>query len=151
MLPFCGYHMGDYLAHWLEMGRKLGAKAPKIFFVNWFRKGPDGRYLWPGFGDNVRVLKWMTERVDGADVAADTPIGLLPKPGSLDISGLDLGESALHQLFDVDVDGWKREVGLIAEYYAKLGDRLPERFRRMDDELRQRLGGTGVIRKAHER
>jgi phosphoenolpyruvate carboxykinase (GTP) len=139
MLPFCGYHMGDYLRHWLEIGERLGARAPKIFFVNWFRRGADGRYLWPGFGDNMRVLKWITECVDGRAVSQPSAIGLLPNPGSLDVAGLGLSEAALHQLFDVDVAGWKREVTLIAEYFRSLGERLPARLASMDEELRQRL------------
>jgi phosphoenolpyruvate carboxykinase (GTP) len=139
MLPFCGYHMGDYLRHWLEIGERLGAKAPKIFFVNWFRKGADGRYLWPGFGDNMRVLKWITDCVDGRPVSQPTAIGLLPNPGSLDVAGLGLSAAALHELFDVDVAGWKREVTLIAEYFRGLGERLPPRLASMDDELRLRL------------
>ncbi len=139
MLPFCGYHMGDYLGHWLEMGERLGALAPKIFFVNWFRKGADGRYLWPGFGENMRVLKWITDCVAGAGVSQPSAIGLLPTPGSLDTDGLGLTPSALHELFDVDVAGWKREVTLIAEFFRSLGERLPGRLASMDEELRLRL------------
>jgi phosphoenolpyruvate carboxykinase (GTP) len=139
MLPFCGYHMGDYLRHWLEMGERLGSAAPKIFFVNWFRKGANGRYLWPGFGENVRVLKWITECVDGQAVTDVSPIGLLPAPGSLDVTGLDLPAQAMRELVEVDIVGWKREVTLIADYFRSLGERLPARLAGLDDELRARL------------
>jgi len=139
MLPFCGYHMGDYLGHWLEMGERLGRHAPRIFFVNWFRKNADGRYLWPGFGENVRVLKWITECIDGRSVATSTAIGLLPSPGALDVSGLSLPEEAGRDLTGIDVAGWKREVTLIADFFRTLGNRLPPRLASMDEELRQRL------------
>jgi len=109
MLPFCGYHMGDYFAHWLQMGDRLGDKAPRIFYVNWFRKKPDGRWLWPGYGENSRVLAWMCARVDGKAGAVETPIGLLPRPEDLDLRGLDVPPEDLRELLRVDVDAWRAE------------------------------------------
>ncbi|MBA3709322.1 MAG: phosphoenolpyruvate carboxykinase (GTP) [Planctomycetes bacterium] len=148
MLPFCGYHMGDYFAHWLEMGRRLGAKAPRIFFVNWFRKGADGRYLWPGFGENIRVLKWMCERLDGHEVAVDTPIGHLPRSGAIDRSGLDLDEAVMAELCAVDRDGWRREITLITEEFASLEPRVPAELRTLLAELARGFGGTSQGRQA---
>src|SRR6185436_15277260 len=110
MLPFCGYHMGDYFAHWLATGAKAdGAKLPRIFYVNWFRKGDDGKFLWPGYGENSRVLKWVFERVTGAGKAVDTPIGRLPAVDALDLSGLSIADGALRELLKVDVEGWSKE------------------------------------------
>jgi phosphoenolpyruvate carboxykinase (GTP) len=140
MLPFCGYHMGDYFAHWLEMGRRLGDQAPRIFFVNWFRKGDDGRYLWPGYGDNARVLKWMLARIDGSIAAERTEIGQLPRPGDLDLSGLELPPDALARLLAVDRDGWRREAHAISDQYAKLAPRLPPALAGQLADLKQRLG-----------
>jgi phosphoenolpyruvate carboxykinase (GTP) len=140
MLPFCGYNMADYWGHWLSFERRTtAAKLPKVFFVNWFRKGADGSFLWPGFGDNSRVLKWVTERIDGTGEALDTPIGRLPVPGALDVAGLDLAEGALDKLLAVDVDGWLEEVGLIREHFARFGDRLPDALARSVDQLEERL------------
>jgi phosphoenolpyruvate carboxykinase (GTP) len=133
MLPFCGYHMGDYFAHWLRIGERAeAAKLPRVYHVNWFRKGADGKFLWPGYGDNSRVLKWVFERVTGAGGAVETPIGLLPAPGALDLAGLDLPESTLGELLRVDVDGWLGELPQIREHLARFGDRLPQGLR---DEL----------------
>jgi phosphoenolpyruvate carboxykinase (GTP) len=143
MLPFCGYHMGDYFAHWLSMsGRTDRAKLPKIFFVNWFRKSIDGKWLWPGYGENSRVLKWICERVEGTAKAVQTPIGNLPAPDALDLSGLDMDKDDINQVLAIDVDGWKREADDIAEYYAKFGDRLPQTLRNELDNLRSRLSKT---------
>jgi phosphoenolpyruvate carboxykinase (GTP) len=139
MLPFCGYHMGDYFAHWLEMGKKLGAKAPAIFFVNWFRKGADGKFLWPGYGDNSRVLKYIVERVAGKDLSQPTAIGRLPKPGAIDLTGAAVGEATMRELTAVDVDGWRKEADSIAEFYAKF-DRLPAVLKDELAALRKRLG-----------
>ncbi len=110
MRPFCGYHMGDYFQHWFAMGDRLGQKAPRIFYVNWFRKSAEGRFLWPGFSDNSRVLKWMCERVDGKTGARETPIGLMPKDGDLDMAGLDLSPENIKALMAVDLAAWKAEV-----------------------------------------
>jgi phosphoenolpyruvate carboxykinase (GTP) len=140
MLPFCGYHMGDYFAHWLSIGSKTEAgKLPRIFYVNWFRKGGDGKFLWPGFGDNSRVLAWVFERVAGRGEARDTPIGRLPAAGALDTAGLDVNESALDELLSVDVDAWRAEVPLIEEHYAQFGDRLPAALHEQLDLLDKRL------------
>uniref|UniRef100_A0A832I1L5 Phosphoenolpyruvate carboxykinase [GTP] n=1 Tax=Eiseniibacteriota bacterium TaxID=2212470 RepID=A0A832I1L5_UNCEI len=133
MLPFCGYHMGDYFAHWLAVGARAdGAKLPRIFYVNWFRKGADGKFLWPGYGENSRVLKWIFERVTGAAKAVDTPIGRLPAPGSLDLAGLDVPAANLEEVLRVDVDGWSRELPQVRAHYEKFGARLPQGLR---DEL----------------
>ena len=132
--------MGDYFQHWLDMGDKLGDKAPKIFYVNWFRKTTDGRWLWPGFGENSRVLKWMCERVDGKAEAVQTPIGLLPKLGSLDMKGLKIDERDVHELLRVDIDAWKAEIPDIGKHFAQFGDHLPARLEKQFAELKKRLG-----------
>jgi len=139
MLPFCGYNMGDYFAHWLKLGKKQGAKLPKVFYVNWFRKSPEGKFLWPGFGDNSRVLKWIFERVEGQADAVQTPIGHLPKPGAIDTTGLDLPPGTMEELFRLDVDGWHEEIGGINEHYNKFEGCLPEELRDELDALELRL------------
>jgi phosphoenolpyruvate carboxykinase (GTP) len=134
MLPFCGYNMGDYWAHWLTIGRRQGAVLPKIYYVNWFRKSAGGDFLWPGFGENGRVLKWIFERCEGTAKAVETPIGNLPAEGALDVTGLDAVErDDLDELLRVDVGGWLQELPLISEYYDQFGSHLPEELR---DELR---------------
>lgn len=125
MLPFCGYHMGDYFAHWLEMGEKLGDKAPKIFNVNWFRTDDEGHFIWPGFGDNMRVLMWIIDRCKGTADAVETAIGYEPKPEDINIEGLDIDVDVVKNLLNVDVDLWKEEAKGIHEFYAKFGDKLP--------------------------
>ena len=140
MLPFCGYNMGDYFAHWLSMaGKTDAAKLPRIYFVNWFRKGADGRFVWPGFGDNSRVLKWISERLDGEAAAVDTPVGRTPDRASLDLSGLDLSETDLSILLDVDAEVWTEEAALIPAFYEKFGDRLPQALWAQHTALTQRL------------
>jgi phosphoenolpyruvate carboxykinase (GTP) len=140
MLPFCGYHMADYFAHWLSMtGRTERAKLPKIFFVNWFRKDDSGRWLWPGFGENSRVLKWVCERIDGTGKAVETPIGHLPTPDALDMTGLTMDESDLKTLLAVDIEGWKKEIDDVAKSYEQLGERMPEALKQQLTELRTRL------------
>ena len=139
MLPFCGYHMGDYFAHYLKIGARPGAKLPKIYYVNWFRMDENGKYLWPGYGENSRVLKWVFERCEGKVHAVDTPIGRLPAPGDLDTKGLDLPGANLAKLLSVDVEGWLAEVPLIREHFAKFGSHLPEGLNREVDELEERL------------
>jgi phosphoenolpyruvate carboxykinase (GTP) len=140
MLPFCGYHMADYFRHWLEMGRREGAVLPKIFFVNWFRKDlDDGRFLWPGFGENARVLEWVFRRCDGAVEAAETPIGWVPTPGGLNTDGLAIGADDLDELLKVDPAEWLPEVDPIREFYAKFGEKLPGELRAQLDALEQRL------------
>ena len=126
MLPFCGYNMGDYFAHWLRMGQgRDAAKLPRIFFVNWFRKDQDGRFVWPGFGDNARVLKWISERIDGEASAVDTAVGRVPSPEALDLSGLTLTPEQMAILLDVDAGVWAEEAALIPDFYRRFGERLP--------------------------
>ena len=126
MLPFCGYNMADYFAHWLTVGGKDGANLPKIFFVNWFRRDEDGRFLWPGYGENSRVLKWVFERVNGSAAAVDTAIGRLPAAGALDLDGLDVSDADMAELLSVDAEGWKAAVPQIEAHFATFGDKLPE-------------------------
>lgn len=140
MKPFCGYNMGDYFQHWLDMGDKLGANAPRIFYVNWFRKSPAGKWLWPGFGDNSRVLKWMCERVEGKVSARQTPIGLLPKDGDLDLTGLNISAADLSELLKVAPDAWQAELPDLEQHFAQFGDRLPQRLAQQLQELKARLG-----------
>ena len=144
MLPFCGYNMGDYFAHWLEIGEAADqSKLPKLFWVNWFRKDDDGNFLWPGFGDNSRVLKWVVERVAASDGegAVDSPIGRLPAEGALDVDGLDLDPAVVRQLLTVDPDRWRRELPQLEEHYASLGDRVPDALRDQLKALEKRLAG----------
>jgi phosphoenolpyruvate carboxykinase (GTP) len=139
MLPFCGYDMARYFQYWLETGRREDAVLPKIFMVNWFRKDNDGNFLWPGFGENSRVLAWIFERCDGEGEAVETPIGLVPAKDALDLSGLDLSEDALEQLLDVDPEDWKIQVPQIHQHYAQFGDTLPDELRAQLDALEGRL------------
>ncbi len=126
MLPFCGYHMGDYFKHWLEMGEKLGDKAPKIFNVNWFRTDDDGNFLWPGFGDNMRVLNWIIDRCEGNADATETAIGYIPKPEDIDLTDLDMDMDTLKGILTVDKAVWEKEADEITEHYKKFGDKLPK-------------------------
>jgi phosphoenolpyruvate carboxykinase (GTP) len=143
MLPFCGYNMGDYFGHWLEIGAATNDdRLPKLFWVNWFRKGDDGSFLWPGFGDNSRVLKWVLERVAGTGEAVDTPIGRVPTPEALDTTGLDLDDAALARLLDVDAESWRQEVPLIEDHYQFIGERLPDELRDELRELEKRLAAA---------
>lgn len=139
MQPFCGYNMGDYFQHWLTMGDRLKDKAPRIFYVNWFRKSIDGHWLWPGFGENSRVLKWMCERVEGKVDAVKTPIGLLPKKEDLDLKGLTIPAADMEELLKVDLAAWKAEIPDIEKHFAKFGDRLPARMKKQMEELKKRL------------
>jgi phosphoenolpyruvate carboxykinase (GTP) len=140
MLPFCGYHMGDYFAHWVKMGAKGGDKMPKIFYVNWFRKNGDGKFMWPGYADNSRVLKWIFERCDGTAKAVDTPIGKLPAEGSLDVKGLKVAPDDMQELTKVDKEGWKAELPLIREHFASFGTKLPKALNDELAALEKRLG-----------
>jgi phosphoenolpyruvate carboxykinase (GTP) len=139
MLPFCGYHMGDYFAHWLQTGRREGAQLPKIFYVNWFRKADDGHWLWPGYGENSRVLAWVFGRVAGTADAQETPIGYLPTEDALPTEGLDVPPEDLAQLLHVDLDEWKGEVPSIRDHYATFGDKLPPELAAQVDALEKRL------------
>ncbi len=141
MLPFIGYNAGDYFSHWINMGKENdAAKMPRIFYVNWFRRDADGDFLWPGFGENSRVLKWVIERMEGQAAAVETPIGHVPAPGSLDIDGLDMTEDELRQALDVDVEEWKKEIPQITEWFEKFGDQLPAVLWTELDGLKARLG-----------
>ena len=139
MQPFCGYNMGDYFQHWLDMGDRLGCKAPRIFYVNWFRKSPDGRWLWPGFGENSRVLKWMCDRIEGRVGAVNSPIGLLPKVDELDLKGIEVPPEDLAELLRVDVQAWNMEMEDIRKHFAKFGDRLPGRLALQLEKVEARL------------
>ena len=151
MLPFCGYNMGDYFAHWLKMGQGRDAsKLPRIFFVNWFRKDQDGRFVWPGFGDNARVLKWISERIDGEAEAVDTAVGRVPSVAALDLSGLDLTPAQLSILLDVDAGVWVEEAALIPEFYRQFGDRLPTALWDQHTALVARLDDAGAASMAAE-
>jgi phosphoenolpyruvate carboxykinase (GTP) len=143
MLPFCGYHMGDYFAHWLKIGESAdAAKLPRIFYVNWFRKGADGKFLWPGYGDNSRVLKWVHERVTGSGQAVDTPIGRIPPRKALDLSGISISEAAVDELLKVDVEGWNAELPLIREHFATFAAKLPAGLQEELSALEQRLASA---------
>ena len=141
MLPFCGYNMGDYFAHWIEMGKKLGDKAPKIFNVNWFRLDKDGNFQWPGFGDNLRVLDWILQRCEGTADAVETPIGYVPKPENINLEGIEdeVSKDTLKEILTVDNDQWKKETVGIAEFYKKFGDKLPKELAKELDGLKSRL------------
>ncbi|MGC9036325.1 MAG: phosphoenolpyruvate carboxykinase (GTP) [Verrucomicrobiia bacterium] len=140
MLPFCGYNMGDYFAHWLSFQKRTRPdKLPKIFFVNWFRKGPNNEWLWPGYGENSRVLKWICERVEGKGKAVETPIGYLPTPDAIDLNGLELPAGTIDELLKVDIDGWKQEVASIEEYFKTFGDKLPSVLNEQAAKLKNRL------------
>ena len=140
MLPFCGYNMADYFGHWLRIGKSTDAsKLPRLFYVNWFRKGEDGKFLWPGYGENSRVLAWVVERTVGRGEAVETPIGYVPAPGAIDTEGLEISEADMEELLRVDVEEWRAEMPLIAEHCARFGDRLPAELAAELDALDHRL------------
>ncbi|TDD01434.1 phosphoenolpyruvate carboxykinase domain-containing protein, partial [Nonomuraea diastatica] len=138
MLPFCGYNMGDYFGHWLDVGRREGAVLPRIYYVNWFRKNADGAFVWPGFGENSRVLKWIVDRLNGEAKAVPTPIGLLP--ADLFTEGLDLSEEDLKVLLTVDREVWRKEAALIPAHFEKFGAHLPKELWEEYNALLDRLG-----------
>jgi phosphoenolpyruvate carboxykinase (GTP) len=138
MLPFCGYNMADYFRHWLAMGKKI-PNPPKIFHVNWFRKGTDGKFLWPGFGENVRVLKWILERVEGRGAAQETPIGNVPAKGGLMLDGLKISDEALKELLRVSPEDWEMELEDSRQFFAKFGQRLPGEIRDEHEKLARRF------------
>jgi phosphoenolpyruvate carboxykinase (GTP) len=144
MLPFCGYNMGDYFAHWLKIGARPGAKMPKIFYVNWFRRDADGTFLWPGYGENSRVLAWVFGRCAGHSEAVETAIGYLPPVGEtgIDRTGLDVSDEAMAELLRVDTAGWTAQLEQVADHFAKFGDRLPAQLRSELEQLEQRLGAS---------
>jgi phosphoenolpyruvate carboxykinase (GTP) len=141
MLPFIGYDAGDYFGHWISVGKHADAsKLPRIFYVNWFRRDADGNFLWPGFGENIRVLKWAIERLEGSAAAVETPVGYVPAPGSLDVTGLDVSPAALDAVTAVDPDEWRDELPQIEEWFAKIGPHLPTPLHDELEALRLRLG-----------
>jgi len=141
MLPFCGYHMADYFGHWLQIGEKTDPeKLPKIFNVNWFRRDENGKFLWPGYGENSRVLAWVFRRCEGKAGGEDTPVGVVPRPEDLDTEGLNVSPEHLQDVLHVDPEDWRKELPAIKEHFARFGDRLPEPVRKRLDELEQRLG-----------
>ena len=141
MLPFCGYNMGEYFQHWINVGAKSTEdKLPKIFFVNWFRKNAEGKFMWPGYGDNSRVLAWVFDRCDGKDNAVKTQIGWMPKDGAIDVSGLNVSHDAMQEILSVDVEGWKKEIADVrANHYPKFGDKLPKELMAEMEALENRL------------
>ena len=140
MLPFCGYNMGDYFDHWLDIGKAGDAsKLPKLFWVNWFRKDEDGSFMWPGFGENSRVLKWVIERVDGEGESVDTPIGRVPTADAIDRTGLDLSDEAMAAILHVDAEAWRAEVPQIEAHFEFIGERLPSQLRDELNQLEKRL------------
>ena len=144
MLPFCGYNMADYWQHWVTMGETKGAKMPKIYYVNWFRKDQDGGFIWPGFGENSRVLQWIFDRCEGTAEAVETPIGRLPTLDGLDFSGLDLSQDEIATLLKVDVEGWMSEIPLIKSYYEGFGDHVPKALWQELQSLKEQLESTKV-------
>jgi len=146
MLPFCGYNMGDYFGHWLKMGERAdAAKLPRIYFVNWFRKDERGKFVWPGYGDNSRVLKWIVDRLEGRAEGVETPIGRLPAAAELDVSGLDLTAEQLGLLLSVDAEIWRQEAGLIPPFYEKFGERLPKALWAQYEALVKRLAAAPAM------
>jgi phosphoenolpyruvate carboxykinase (GTP) len=141
MLPFCGYNMADYWAHWLSMASRA-SRPPKVFRVNWFRTGAAGRYLWPGFGENLRVIKWVLERCAGRGQAVDTPIGAVPTRDAIDRRGIELGDEALDELLRVDLAEWIEAVQGQQEFFATFGERLPAGIREEHDGLARRIEGA---------
>jgi phosphoenolpyruvate carboxykinase (GTP) len=141
MLPFIGYNVGDYFQHWIDVGKGANAeKLPRIFYVNWFRRGDDGRFLWPGFGENSRILKWVVERIEGRAAAHETPVGRVPSADQLDLDGLDTPREDVEAALRVDVEEWKAEIPLIEEWFDKIGDKLPTSMRDELEALKLRLG-----------
>jgi phosphoenolpyruvate carboxykinase (GTP) len=140
MLPFIGYHVGDYLKHWLKIGKSADAsKLPQIFYVNWFRRSSTGKFLWPGFGENSRVIKWAIEQIEGANTSVETPIGLVPAPGAIDTNGLETSEQDMAEVSAVNLDEWRAEVPLIEEWFTKIGTKLPEEMQSEFADLKAAL------------
>jgi len=142
MKPFCGYNFGDYWQHWLDVGSRL-QRPPRIFHVNWFRKDRDGRFLWPGFGENLRVLEWIIGRCEGRAEAETTAVGLLPAPGALKTSGLQVTEAVMQELLSVDPDDWSWELDEVAEHLGEYGDRLPAELAEELQAVKEALASTG--------
>jgi phosphoenolpyruvate carboxykinase (GTP) len=141
MLPFLGYNVGDYFQHWIDLGKNSDeSKMPKVFFVNWFRRGDDGRFLWPGFGENSRVLKWIIERVEGRASGVSTPIGVVPSVEDLDLGGLDVDPADVAEALSVNPSEWREELPLIEEWFEFVGEKLPTGIKDEFDALKHRLG-----------
>src|SRR4029077_7826345 len=139
MLPFCGYNMADYFAHWLKLGQREGAKLPRVFYVNWFRKDADGKFLWPGFGENSRVLEWVFRRCEGEAEAVETPIGMLPTEGEINTEGLEISAEAIQQLLSVATELVRAQLPQVQAHLAKFGERLPAEVGEQLAALEQRL------------
>ena len=140
MLPFIGYHVGDYLNHWLSIGKDTDqSKLPKIFYVNWFRRSSLGEFLWPGFGENSRVIKWAIEQIEGANTSVSSPIGLIPSPGAIDVSGMKISQSEMAEVSAVNVDEWREELPLIYEWFTKIGSKLPTELKSEFVNLKEAL------------
>jgi phosphoenolpyruvate carboxykinase (GTP) len=142
MLPFCGYNIGDYLSHWLEMSKHI-SKPPRIFMVNWFRKSKTGEFLWPGYGENMRVLKWMLDRIGGDAGAHETPVGLVPEPNDINLDGLEISPDQLRAALSVDTAEWKAEVASSAKFFDKIGPSLPAALRERQQAVAEALDGEG--------
>ncbi|MBQ8533372.1 MAG: phosphoenolpyruvate carboxykinase (GTP), partial [Clostridia bacterium] len=140
MLPFCGYNMADYFQHWLDMGKKLGDKAPKIFNINWFRLDDEGNFIWPGFGDNMRVLNWIIDRCEGKVDAKETAIGYVPYAKDIDLTDLDFDIETLYSILNVDKDACTEEFAACEEHYKKFGDKLPKELKEQLETLRKNIG-----------
>jgi phosphoenolpyruvate carboxykinase (GTP) len=140
MLPFSGYNMADYFAHWLKLGEGEGAKLPRIFLVNWFRKDEDGKFIWPGFGENSRVLEWVFRRCNGEGETVESPIGLLPAEGEIDTDGLDVSDAEMRELLSVDSDLFKQQLPQVKEHLARFGAKLPPQISAQLEALEERLG-----------
>jgi phosphoenolpyruvate carboxykinase (GTP) len=144
MRPFIGYHAADYFRHWLSIGKRSGAKLPKIFHVNWFRQDDNGKFLWPGFGDNMRVLEWILGRVAGTSTAVESALGLMPKAKDINISGLSLTEAQLESLLSVNRQEWMRELGSQEDFLNSIGTKLPKEILAEHESLRERLSAASV-------
>jgi len=140
MIPFCGYNMADYFAHWIKMGERLKEKAPKIFFVNWFRKDEKDLFMWPGYGENSRILKYIVERIENKNIGKETAIGILPKEDALDIAGLNISHDTLKRLLKIDTEGWREEIKSIEDFYSRFGSRLPHALKDQLEKLKNRIG-----------
>ncbi|MDR1940724.1 MAG: phosphoenolpyruvate carboxykinase (GTP) [Endomicrobium sp.] len=138
MLPFCGYNMGQYFQHWLDMGKKI-KKLPKVFMVNWFRKDENGKFMWPGFRDNSRIIKWMIDRIEEKTGAVESPIGLLPQDNAINLDGLNISKETVDKLLSVNKEDWKKEIALIEEFYSKFGDEIPKDLRAHLDSLKEKI------------
>jgi phosphoenolpyruvate carboxykinase (GTP) len=139
MLPFCGYNAADYFSHWLSVGAKAGSKAPKIFGVNWFRKNAEGKYAWPGFGENARVLKWIIGRVEGKASGVETPIGVMPSFNDIDWSGVDFSPHQFENLTSLDSEKWQNEITSSSEFFAKFGTKIPPVFSKIQESILSRF------------